>query len=279
MAATGTAPLLTDRRSTVADVDPTTIDETLEPSPPPSSSSSSLWIPEPTVLPRHFAYFTKRYFTQFLVRDVKGVPGNNVRLLLHSNNICIVCLDPSHALFTDPTVGTITNVYTGFKRHGKFHDRNVQQNSVAGKRKKNALFVDGGTNLLGFDTSGGQSFRIGSVVRGWLLEVNSRLLLPYGNNNCDATADPTASIHDGHLSSQGVDGTTAATEHAASIRRPSPPPSAAVALLGATLLRRNPLTDGYIAIIAPTKANVAFDGFELISKGIYAETAVCGDED
>ena len=47
---------------------------------------------------RHFVPYTGRYCIHFVLRGAKGVAGHNLRLLLHSNGLCVVTLDPTHIL-------------------------------------------------------------------------------------------------------------------------------------------------------------------------------------
>ena len=47
---------------------------------------------------KFFVPYTGRYYLHFIARNLKGAAGHNMRLLLHSNGLSVLCLDPSHLL-------------------------------------------------------------------------------------------------------------------------------------------------------------------------------------
>ena len=47
---------------------------------------------------RFFVPYTGRYYIHFLLRNAKGTAGHNMRFMLHSNGLCVVCLDLSNIL-------------------------------------------------------------------------------------------------------------------------------------------------------------------------------------
>jgi hypothetical protein len=49
---------------------------------------------------RQFVPFGGRYFLHFDVRDAKGIAGHDLRLMLHSNGLCMLALAPSNILVT-----------------------------------------------------------------------------------------------------------------------------------------------------------------------------------
>ena len=152
-----------------------------------TTSSSVVTVPAfPSTAPhpKSFTFFTERYFSQYLIRNCKGIEGNNVRLLLHSNGLCIVCVDPSSILLQMQIVAMT---------HSLKHDRS-EPIKVQGKRKKNALlcqvdmalcFVDVVPKDLPLDTvvpkkapsltEAGQ-LRVPACVDGLLLEINPFLI-------------------------------------------------------------------------------------------------------
>ena len=122
--------------------------------------------------PKTFTYFTERYFSQFLVKNCKNVAGNNVRLLLHSNNLCLLCLDPSHELITKQM--TITSLSHAPKRSSSKVDR--EHIKVQGKRKKNGVICQKDTCLCHIETTQGIEFRIPACIDGHVLEINPLLV-------------------------------------------------------------------------------------------------------
>lgn len=157
--------------------------------PTPSASSSTIVtvpaFPSTAPHPKAFTYFTERYFSQYIIRNCKGIEGNNVRLLLHSNGLCIVCVDPSSMLMQMKIVSMT---------HSLKHDRS-EPIKVQGKRKKNALLCQLDMALCFIDvipkdatadavvvpkkppsaTEAGQ-LRVPACVDGLLLEINPFLV-------------------------------------------------------------------------------------------------------
>jgi hypothetical protein len=124
--------------------------------------------PKPTT----FVYFTERYFSQFVVRNCKQVEGNNVRLLLHSNGLCVMCLDPSHAVISEKL--RVTQLSHSIRRGPQFQDRSPIK--TQGKRKKHAMLCQRDMVLLFIETDCGRSFRVPACVDGVVLEINQYLV-------------------------------------------------------------------------------------------------------
>ncbi|CUE71574.1 Hypothetical protein, putative [Bodo saltans] len=192
-------------------------------------------------LPKSFTFFTERYFSQYVIRNCKGIEGNNVRLLVHSNGLCLVCLDPSHFLVKNRS----SNVISGLS-HSLKKDRS-EPIRPQGKRKKNAVlcqrdmvicFVDvvieAAEPQVTVDNTDGsvvspppvvaatKQIRVPACVDGLVLEINPYLA-----------------------------------------KQPS-------------LLQCCPLTEGYIAIVNP-HAKMRFDELERISIATSGEVALDGD--
>jgi glycine cleavage system H lipoate-binding protein len=138
------------------------------------SAASTILIGPPQCFrpPKKFVYFTERYFSQFLVRDCKGIAGNNVRLLLHSNNLCLLCIDLSHELISKQMI--IASLSHAPKRSNSKVDR--ENIKVQGKRKKNGVICQKDTCLCHITTSEGVEFRIPACIDGHVLEINPLLV-------------------------------------------------------------------------------------------------------
>ena len=46
-------------------------------------------------------FYPGRYYTRFRIPNLKGITGHNLSVLLHSNGLALLCIDPTHVLFTD----------------------------------------------------------------------------------------------------------------------------------------------------------------------------------
>lgn len=119
--------------------------------------------------PRLFTFFSQRYFTHYLVANAKGVPGNNVRLLLHSNGVVLICMDPSHVVVTENL--NVLKVHHSVTRNGKVRDRQQGAANVQGKRKKNAMWCQAEMVLVVVETEHFE-FRLPSCIAGCVIEMN-----------------------------------------------------------------------------------------------------------
>lgn len=122
-------------------------------------------------LPTSFDYFTKRYYHQYCIRDTKKTPGNNCRILQHSNGLCVLCLDGSHALVQKCALdlGVTVAKVEFFKGRNTITPESIQ---VVGKKKKNALVCQNDTKLCGIVLSDGTEYTIPACVNGFVLELN-----------------------------------------------------------------------------------------------------------
>ncbi|KPA82406.1 hypothetical protein ABB37_03482 [Leptomonas pyrrhocoris] len=125
--------------------------------------------------PQSFDYFTERYYHQYCIRDTKKTPGNNCRILQHSNGMCVLCVDSSHVLVqkcaADPAT-TVTKVEF-FKGRTAITPESIQ---VVGKKKKNALVCQNDTKLCGIALSDGTEYTIPACVNGFVLELNATVM-------------------------------------------------------------------------------------------------------
>jgi len=94
---------------------------------------------------------------------------NDVQILRHSNRICLVTLAPTHPIIKEnKTIRSIT-----FKVSEKL-DRSL--NTVSGKRKRGAQWVDLTSPLCKVTCEDDSQFVIYCGIRGNLVEMNNRLL-------------------------------------------------------------------------------------------------------
>ncbi|ESL08860.1 hypothetical protein TRSC58_03431 [Trypanosoma rangeli SC58] len=132
--------------------------------------------------PSSFDYFTERYYHQYVVSNCKGVENNNCRLLVHSNGLCVLCLDGSHAAIqshrratsTDgkvvPSHSRIESVTFGSGRgNAKMAPESIR---VVGKRKKNAIICQEDTNICVIAMTDETVYKIPACVPGFVLELN-----------------------------------------------------------------------------------------------------------
>lgn len=126
--------------------------------------------------PTTFDYFTERYYHQYRIDDCKKTPGNHVRLLQHSNGLCVVCVDPDHAaleaLKRDPQLRIASIVFGSGRGNNQLSPENL---NVVGKKKKNALICQVDTKLCTLTLSDGSAFALPACLNGFLLELNASL--------------------------------------------------------------------------------------------------------
>lgn len=133
------------------------IDEGLAP-----SIENTVEIPQhipPTVVQR---YFESRYAT-----NVNDKPDQDYSVLIHSNNLCILSLAPTHAL-----IGKTINKIDF--RVSENTDR--LSNVMTGKGKRGAQIVQAGSTLCKVNCTDGKEYKILSAVPGKLVEMNRKLV-------------------------------------------------------------------------------------------------------
>lgn len=126
-------------------------------------------------IPKSFTYYTDRYYTQYVLKDCKGVKGNNIRLLLHSNMLCILCLDPSHELVVNRHTMKISSLGHSSQKHLSKNGQQERQVKVQGKKKKNAVVCQKEMNLCFIETECGREYKVPAGIDGSLLEINANL--------------------------------------------------------------------------------------------------------
>jgi hypothetical protein len=210
-----------------------------------STTSTVVTVPPFPVLsapPKSFTFFTERYFSQYIIRDCKGIEGNNVRLLVHSNGLCLVCLDPSHFLVKDRSNMMISGLSHSLKK-----DRS-EPIRPQGKRKKNAVLCQRDMVICFIDV----------VTEAAVAEPQS--LAP--TDSSGAIAPPAAATTRQIRVPSCVDGLVLEINPYL-VKQPS-------------LLQCCPLTEGYIAVVNP-HAKMRFDTLEKISTATSGEVALDGD--
>ncbi|CCW66474.1 unnamed protein product [Phytomonas sp. Hart1] len=139
-----------------------------------SDPLSNVFCPPPT----SFDYFTARYYNHYLFEDCKKVPGNSVRLLQHSNGLCILCVDPSHAALqalrtAAPTLSLLSVVFGSGRGNSNIAAGSI---GVVGKKKKNAIVCQVETKLCTLMLSDGSSYSIPACLNGFVIELNENLM-------------------------------------------------------------------------------------------------------
>ncbi|CAK8692207.1 protein Abitram-like [Clavelina lepadiformis] len=128
----------------------------------------------PSVVER---YFTSGYQVNLPKCWKKGTDEpseanfNDVRILRHSNKICIVTIAPSHPLIKQAETYKVTGI--SLKVTEKL-DRS--QNQVHGKRKRGAHWLNPSSPLCIISCEDGSRHTVYCGIRGSLIEINPRLL-------------------------------------------------------------------------------------------------------
>lgn len=111
-------------------------------------------------------YYAKRAY----MADIAGFLGHDQLVLQHSNRLIVVCISPHHEIITKHKTVVSVNY--------QISDKTNRLDSIpTGKGKKNCQFVTELNNLCFVTCDDGSRYNFVSCVRGWLLEVNTRLLL------------------------------------------------------------------------------------------------------
>jgi len=102
--------------------------------------------------------------------STSALPRDNVKILLHSNGICVLTLAPSHPILTNKLKVSKVDFQVSKKV-------NRLQNSVRGKGKKGGQFLSDEKQTVAFvSCDDGSVHEIRSGVKGALVEVNDRLV-------------------------------------------------------------------------------------------------------
>lgn len=115
-----------------------------------------------------FPTITERYFTPYYKLNIREL-ADDIRILVHSNRICMLSLAPSHIILQSGR--KITKV--DFKVSEKL-DRS--RNKVSGKSKHGAQPLQANSNICTISSSDGKIYMIKCCMIGKLVEVNEMLL-------------------------------------------------------------------------------------------------------
>lgn len=119
----------------------------------------------------------KRYFTSYFasanaigsgseVSSISEVCG--IRILFHSNKLCVITLSPAHPVLSNKSQVIDVNFQVTDKC-------NRFLNTVSGKRKRGAQWLNPESAICIVTTSDDQVYVIRSSIRGSLIEVNDKL--------------------------------------------------------------------------------------------------------
>lgn len=224
--------------------------------------------------PLGFAFFTKRYFSQYMVRDAKGQVGNNIRFLLHSNGLCVVCLDPSHIVIQTELrlrkeAGKQGLCLAGINfesyRSGQARDRRDQSDRITGKQKKGALYLQDVATLCTLECNVTAFPELADEANAARESVDKYLEAQVGEKRERDDDDRKRFGKRSRLATGFADFKIPASINAMLLEvntRLAEEPQ---------LVIDSPLTDGYIGIINPRK-DASFLKFELLSIGLFALT-------
>lgn len=108
----------------------------------------------------------QRYFESRYATNVNGKPNQDYSVLIHSNNLCILSLAPTHEV-----MGKIIEKID-FQVSENTHRLS---NVMTGKGKRGAQVVQAGSTLCKVYSSDGKEYKICSAIPGKLVEMNSKL--------------------------------------------------------------------------------------------------------
>lgn len=138
---------------------------------PDENADSSMCVrpASPTVLSQ-FSHLYPRFVQRFLVpRYAKSSTGEDIRILTHSNRICIVTLSPLHPVVRDRKQISTVNYQVTEKT-------NRSETQPKGKKKKGAQLLNPEAILCRIVCVDGNVYAVRSEISGKLCEVNERLI-------------------------------------------------------------------------------------------------------
>lgn len=108
----------------------------------------------------------QRYYQFRYAVNVNDKPKQDYRVLVHSNNLCILSLAPTHELI-GKTIDKIDFQVSDTV------DR--MSNTMTGKGKRGAQIVQAGSTLCKVHCSDGEEYKILAAIPGKLVEMNNKL--------------------------------------------------------------------------------------------------------
>lgn len=126
-----------------------------------------LSIEQTVEIPKHTPpSVVQRYYRCRYAINVNDKPNQDYRVLVHSNNLCILSLAPTHELI-GKTIDKINFQVS------ETVDR--MSNTMTGKGKRGAQIVQAGSTLCTVHCSDGEEYKILSAIPGKLVEMNNKL--------------------------------------------------------------------------------------------------------
>lgn len=114
-----------------------------------------------------FPNVIERYYTLRYNIDV-GEPGNDHRILFHSNKLCIITLAPSHPILRSRK--TISRLNFQISKNV-----NRLSNKMSGKMKRGAQLLQSSSALCFIECSDDTKYTVFANVPGKLIEINENL--------------------------------------------------------------------------------------------------------
>ncbi|XP_074659325.1 protein Abitram-like [Tubulanus polymorphus] len=123
---------------------------------------------ESKFLPKTAPTIEDRYFTARYKPDVKDAQSEDLKILCHSNKLCIVTLSQFHPILAaDKTIEKVDFQVT--------KNTNLLNNKVVGKRKKGGQWMTADSKLCMITCTDGSCYTVYSCINGRLVEVNENL--------------------------------------------------------------------------------------------------------
>ncbi|XP_050429820.1 protein Abitram [Adelges cooleyi] len=117
-------------------------------------------------IPEKMESFVERYFECRYAVNVNDKPTQDYCVLIHSNNLFILTLAPSHSIMGKTIEKIDFQVSESTDR---------MKNKMSGKGKRGAQILQAGSTLFKVQCSNGEEYKILSAVPGKLVEINSKL--------------------------------------------------------------------------------------------------------
>ncbi|XP_050534615.1 protein Abitram [Daktulosphaira vitifoliae] len=117
-------------------------------------------------IPKNMPSFIERYFECRYAINVNGKLNQDYRVLIHSNNLFILTIAPSHILMGNVIEKIDFQVSDNTDR---------SKNKMSGKGKRGAQVVQAGSTLFKVTCSNKEEYKILSPVPGKLVEINAKL--------------------------------------------------------------------------------------------------------
>ncbi|XP_014272058.1 protein Abitram [Halyomorpha halys] len=114
-----------------------------------------------------YSSVVQRYYTPRYCMNITQ-PGDDYCILIHSNRVCLITLAPSHALFKNKDISSVSFQIS--------HNLNRLKNKVSGKSKHGAQRLQPSSTIMLVNCADGNTYSAKCGISGKLLEVNEQLL-------------------------------------------------------------------------------------------------------